>query len=46
MFIDGELIPVERPIRRVVVRSGDEPTILLRYKAETFYTRSSRIFFS
>lgn len=46
MFIDGELIPVERPVRRVVVRAGEEPTILLRYKAETFYTRSSRIFFS
>lgn len=46
MFIDGELIPFDRPVRRVVVRSGEEPTILLRYKAETFYTRSSHIFFS
>ncbi len=46
MFIDGELIPSERPVRRVVVRSGTEPTILLRYKAETFYDRASRVFFS
>lgn len=46
MFIDGELIPLERPVRRVVVRAGDEPTILLRYKAETFYGRTSRVFFS
>lgn len=46
MFIDGELIELERPVRRVVVRSGDEPTILLRYKAETFYGRTSRVFFS
>lgn len=46
MFIDGEIIPSERPIRRVVVRKGDEPTILLRYKAETFYGRTSRVFFN
>lgn len=46
MFIDGELIPVERPVRRVVVQSGEEPTVLLRYKAESFYGRTSRVFFS
>lgn len=46
MFIDGELIPIERPIRRVVVQSGEEPTVLLRYKAESFYGRTSRVFFS
>lgn len=46
MFIDGEMIEMKRPIRRVVVRAGDEPTTLLRYKAETFYTRTSRVFFS
>lgn len=46
MFIDGELIPMERPIRRVIVQSGEEPTVLLRYKAESFYGRTSRVFFS
>lgn len=46
MFIDGEIIYSERPVRRVVVRKGEEPTILLRYKAETFYGRTSRVFFS
>lgn len=46
MFIDGELVPTKRPIRRVVVSAGEEPTILLRYKAETFYSRTSRVFFS
>jgi len=46
MFLDGEIIEMERPVRRVVVRAGDEPTVLLRYKAETFYTRTSRVFFS
>lgn len=45
MFIDGEFISSERPVRRVVVRKGEEPTILLRYKAETFYGRTSRVFF-
>lgn len=45
MFIDGEIISSERPARRVVVRKGEEPTILLRYKAETFYGRTSRVFF-
>lgn len=45
MFIDGEIISSERPVRRVVVRKGEEPTILLRYKAETFYGRTSRVFF-
>lgn len=46
LFIDGEAIALERPVRRMVVRAGDEPTILLRYKAETFYGRTSRVFFS
>ena len=46
MFIDGELIPIDRPIRRVIVQSGEEPTVLLRYKAESFYGRTSRVFFS
>ena len=45
MFIDGEIISSERPVRRVVVRKGEEPTILLRYKAETFYGRTSHVFF-
>lgn len=46
MFIDGEIISMEKPIRRVVVQAGEEPTILLRYKAETFYDRTSKVFFS
>ena len=45
LFSDGEIISSERPVRRVVVRKGEEPTILLRYKAETFYGRTSRVFF-
>ena len=36
MFIDGELIPIDRPIRRVIVQSGEEPTVLLRYRPNRF----------
>ena len=45
MFIDGERVTFDHPIRRVVVRTGDEPTILLRYKPETFYAHASEVFF-
>ena len=45
MFIDGELIEMDKPICRVVVSTGDDPTVLLRYKPETFYTHASRVFF-
>lgn len=45
MFIDGELIDMEKPIRRVVVSTGLEPTVLLRYKPETFYSHASEVFF-
>ncbi len=45
MFIDGELIEMEKPISRVVVSTGAEPTILLRYKPEPFYTHASKVFF-
>lgn len=45
MFIDGELIRTSRPIRRIVVRTGEEPTILLRYQAKPFYSHVSEVFF-
>lgn len=45
MFVDGELIENEQPIRRVIVSTGEEPTLLLRYKAESFYDHAARIFF-
>lgn len=45
MFIDGELVTTDSPIRRVVVSAGDEPTVLLRYHAETFYGHASKVFF-
>ena len=45
MFIDGDLIEMEKPICRVVVSTGEDPTVLLRYKPETFYTHASQVFF-
>ena len=33
LFVDGELLEFERPVRRVYVRRGDAPTVLLRYHA-------------
>jgi NAD+ kinase len=45
VFIDGELVELPTPIRKVIVRPGDEPTILLRYKRGNFYSRTSEVFF-
>ncbi len=45
LFADGESLEFERPISRVIIRSGDTPTTLLRYKKESFYTQLSRVFF-
>lgn len=45
LFIDGELIEMEKPIRRVVVSTGEDPTYLLRYKPESFYANASHVFF-
>lgn len=45
LFIDGELVTFDRPIRRVYVRRGAEPTILLRYRGEGFYEHAARVFF-
>lgn len=45
MFVDGELIESDLPIRRIVVRTSEEPTLLLRYKSESFYDHAARVFF-
>ena len=42
---DGELLEFERPVRRVYVRRGDAPTVLLRYQREGFYEHAARVFF-
>ena len=45
LFVDGELASFDRPIRRVYVRRGDAPTVLLRYQREGFYEHVARVFF-
>lgn len=45
MFIDGEKIAISDPISRVVIHPGPEPTVLMRYDDQSFYTLISDIFF-
>lgn len=45
LFIDGELIEFESPIKRVYVRRGATPTTLLRYQREGFYEHAAKVFF-
>lgn len=45
LFIDGERIRFDSPIRKIVVATGDEPTLLLRYQSKMFYEHASEAFF-
>lgn len=45
LFIDGERISFDSPIRKVVVTTGEEPTLLLRYQAKSFYQQAADAFF-
>lgn len=45
LFADGELLSFDSQVRRVIVRTGDTPTTLLRYRHEGFYAQASRVFF-
>ncbi len=45
LFIDGETLELERPIRRLYVQRNDAPTRLLRYKHKGFYHQSAQEFF-
>lgn len=45
LFIDGERIQFDSPIRKIVVATGDEPTLLLRYRSKMFYEHASEAFF-
>ena len=44
-FVDGEIVILDEPIDRVLVRKSNNPTILLRYKSDGFYAEASRVFF-
>ena len=45
LFADGEMLSFERPVAKVFVRGGTDPTILLRYKCENFYDHAAQVFF-
>lgn len=45
LFADGVALSFERPVRRVHVRRGEVPTVLLRYRHEGFYEHAAKVFF-
>lgn len=45
LFIDGERVCFDSPIRKIVVATGDEPTLLLRYQSHSFYQYAASAFF-
>ena len=45
LFADGDALEFERPVTRVIVRTGDRPTILLNCRSESFYKKIARTFF-
>ena len=45
LFIDGELVELDRPLRHLYVQRGSVPTTLLRYKDEGFYNHAAKVFF-
>lgn len=45
LFVDGDLIEFESPIKKIRVCRGQEPTVVLQYRKEGFYRHSSKVFF-
>lgn len=45
LFADGDALEFERPVSRVIVSTGDRPTILLNRHDESFYHQIARTFF-
>ncbi len=44
LFVDGELVELSRPIKRLYIKRGGD-TVLLRYKDEGFYQHAAKVFF-
>jgi NAD+ kinase len=44
LFNDGGLIKYDGTIKRINIRNGENPTVLLRYKYDSFYTSVSKNF--
>ncbi len=45
LFVDGDMVALDKPVRRMYVRRGDAPTVLLRASGESFYSYASEVFF-
>ena len=45
VFIDGELLDLPAPVRRIYVQRGEAPTVLLRSGSQGFYRHVSEVFF-
>ena len=45
LFVDGDMVEFDAPIRHVYVRRGEAPTVLYRTGSEGFYDRISKVFF-
>lgn len=46
LFADGDALEFERPVRTVIVSVGENPTILLTRRQESFYKQIGRTFFA
>lgn len=46
LFVDGDLLEFSSPIRRVLVRCGENPLKLVKYRKTSFYEQISRTFFN
>lgn len=45
LFVDGDMLMFDRPIKCVYVRRGEVPTVLLRASGEGFYEYAAETFF-
>jgi NAD+ kinase len=45
LFVDGEPIALDAPMRRLRITHGEAPTVMLQYKHIGFYAHASEIFF-
>ncbi len=46
LFVDGDLLVFDKPVRCVYVRRGKTPTMLLRTQGEGFYDHAAQTFFA
>lgn len=45
LFVDGDLLLFDKPVKRVYVRRGEVPTVLLRSQGEGFFEYAAKTFF-